>query len=113
MIGLALGRELTDLLDNGLAECLTHGARDSLVGRGQAVEREDVYGRGRSQFVGCLRQMRGGEAEGGGGGGSGGKAQGRAGGKSRRDKEGEGPGRARRGESRARLGKVVHKVRFR
>lgn len=43
-IGWLWGRGLTDLLDNGLTESLTHGARDFLGGCGQAVEGEDEGG---------------------------------------------------------------------
>lgn len=43
-----LFRFRTDLLDNGLTESLTHGARDFLGGYGQAVEGEGGKGRGRS-----------------------------------------------------------------
>lgn len=54
--GLALGFR-TDLLDNGLTESLTHGARDFLGVCGQAVEGEGGKGRGRGRSVGrsvCL-----------------------------------------------------------
>lgn len=39
-IGWLWCRGLTDLLDNGLTESLTHGARDFLGGCGQALEGE-------------------------------------------------------------------------
>lgn len=78
----------TDLLDNGLTESLTHGARDFLGGYRQVVEGEGGKGRGRSvgRSVVLDVEARRGKAERqkcGGGGRSGGRRRGARQGKAR------------------------------